>query len=643
MTLVLKSLDPIESPKAQSENEKSQSDRTHHHSQRYDPTLNPSSVFAALFTTLNHWSSVHLSLSTKFHTPSFSSPPPLYRFFFSIENTSLPILRNSTKSPRLLPKLSRSYLKYASKQLTRNYSQVCLATSLSNAVKQTKLSSFDIPNSYICRRPSSHFFENVRSLATSAQTRKREEEVESDGPRLNDKIIADTVRLVSEEGHCVVSLREALRRARELKLDLVEVQKDATPPVCKIIDYSHEKYKKAKVGKERAKAKRAEVTIRSEVKEIRFTPKIEAKDLKFKAKQALKMMESGYRVKCLAVPDKDKSKELEPEKLLELLSRFTCYLGDALVEFGPEASRGDAVVVVRDAKFGPPKKGKAIKLKDLNMKTSARIKDDTPKLDSSEAGESTVDDDQEDIETTQEPELKYPKREPPSSSGFSGGRDANRFEPQSPNQHVNPQRPRFQNQAPNQQPNGRFDPQSPNQPPPMPRFPNQQPPGRFDPQSPNQPPTPPGPRFSNQPPPNQQPPGRFDPQSPSPPRPRFPDQAPNQQQPSGPSPNRQGPPPPRFQNQAPNQQPPGRFESQPPTPPPRAPPRPQTRLPNEDPNQQPTGPGRSSGPSSGYDLSSSFRVSLDSPFSLLLLRVLLPEISSIERERECELELKLFE
>uniref|UniRef100_A0A1J3DZ41 Translation initiation factor IF-3 n=1 Tax=Noccaea caerulescens TaxID=107243 RepID=A0A1J3DZ41_NOCCA len=478
--------------------------------------------------------------------------------------------------------ISRSYLKYASKQLTRNYSQVCLATSLTNAFKHTKLSSFDIPHSDICRRPSSHLFENVRSLATSAQTRKKEEEVESDGPRLNDKIIADTVRLVSEEGHCVVSLREALRRARELKLDLVEVQKDAKPPVCKIIDYSHEKYKKAKVGKERAKAKRAEVTIRSEVKEIRFTPKIEAKDLQFKAKQALKMMESGYRVKCLAVPDKDKSKELEPEKLLELLSRFTCYLGDALVEFGPEASRGDAVVVVRHAKFGPPKKGKAIKLKEMNMKTSARIKDDTPKPDSSEAGGgSTVDDDQEDIET-HEPELaakqgqnRYPKREPPSSSDLSGGRDANRFEPQSPNQHVNPQRPRFQNQAPNQQPNGRFDPQSPNQPPtpPMPRFPNQQPPGRFDPQSPNQPPTPP--------------------------RPRFPDQAPNQQQPSGPSPNRQGPPP-RFQNQAPNQQP--QPPTPPPRPPPRAPPRPQTRLPNEDLNQQPTGPGRSSGPSSGYGI-----------------------------------------
>ncbi|CDY31393.1 BnaA07g03280D [Brassica napus] len=469
--------------------------------------------------------------------------------------------------------ITRSYLKYASTQLTRNYTQSCLATSLTHVVKQTKLSSFDIPHSDISRKPSK-LFDNVRLFATSAQTRKKEEEVESDGPRLNDKITAETVRLVSEEGHCIVSLKEALRRAKELKHDLIEVQRDANPPVCKIADYAHEKYKKAQVGKERAKAKRAEVTIRPEVKEIRFTPKIDAKDLKFKAKQALKLMESGYRVKCHAVPDKDKKKELEPEKLLELLSRFTCYIKDALVEFGPEADKCNAVVVVRHAKFGPPKKGKAIKLKEMNIKTAAKIKDDSPKLDSSEA-----DDDQGVvIEETPEPvkiQNRYAKSEP--SNDFSGGRDAKRVEPQAP------ERPRFQNQ----QPNGRFDPQSPNQPPgpPRPRFPNQQPAGRFDPQSPS----PTQPR-----------------QPPSPQRPRFPDRGPNQQ-PSGPSPDshldRQGPPP-RFQNQYPNQQATGRFGVQPPKPPPRSPPppRPPTRLPNETSNQQPTGPGRATGEAPSYGI-----------------------------------------
>ncbi|CAH8387207.1 unnamed protein product [Eruca vesicaria subsp. sativa] len=472
---------------------------------------------------------------------------------------------------------------YASTQLTRNYNQPCLATSLTHAaVKQTKLSSFDIPHSDI----SSRIFDNVRLFATSAQTRKKEEEVESDGPRLNHNITADTVRLVSEQGHCIVSLKEALRRAKELKHDLVEVQRDANPPVCKIVDYAHDKYKKSQLGKERAKAKRAEVTIRPEVKEIRFTPKIDAKDLQFKAKQATKLMESGYRVKCHAVPDKDKKKELEPEKLLELLSRFTCYIEDALVEFGPEADKGNAVVVVRHAKFGPPKKGKAIKLKEMNIKTAARIKDDSPKLESSEADDD--DDDERVVIETPEPvkiQNRYAKSEP--DNDFSGGRDANRFEPE---------RPRFQNQAPNQQPNGGLNLQSPNQPPGQQRsrYPNHQPTGRFD---PNQPPGPTQPRF-----PSQQQAGRFDPQSPSPPRPRFPDQTPNQQ-PSGP-PNshldQQGPPP-RFQNQYPNQQATGRFGVQPP---PRAPPppRPPTRLPNETLNQQPTAPGRATGEAPSYGI-----------------------------------------
>ncbi|KAG2293769.1 hypothetical protein Bca52824_040438 [Brassica carinata] len=112
---------------------------------------------------------------------------------------------------------------------------------------------------------------------TSETTSKKEEDVESDGPRLNDKITSETVRLVSEEEHCIMTLKEALRRAKELKHDLVEVQRDAKPPVCKIVDYAHDKYKKDQVGKERAKAKRAEVTIRPEVKEIHFIPKITSK------------------------------------------------------------------------------------------------------------------------------------------------------------------------------------------------------------------------------------------------------------------------------------------------------------------------------------------------------------------------------
>ncbi|MCH89334.1 translation initiation factor IF-3 chloroplastic-like, partial [Trifolium medium] len=55
--------------------------------------------------------------------------------------------------------------------------------------------------------------------------------------------------------HSVVSRFEALKRAKMLKLDLVEVDKNANPPVCKIMDYHKELYKKKESDKERAKSK----------------------------------------------------------------------------------------------------------------------------------------------------------------------------------------------------------------------------------------------------------------------------------------------------------------------------------------------------------------------------------------------------
>ncbi|KAH9316141.1 hypothetical protein KI387_024768, partial [Taxus chinensis] len=56
--------------------------------------------------------------------------------------------------------------------------------------------------------------------------------------------------------HEVIPKREALARAKKLKLDLVEVQRNANPPVCKIMDYNKEKYKQQQREKERTKNKK---------------------------------------------------------------------------------------------------------------------------------------------------------------------------------------------------------------------------------------------------------------------------------------------------------------------------------------------------------------------------------------------------
>ena len=87
--------------------------------------------------------------------------------------------------------------------------------------------------------------------------------------RINNRITAPQVRLVGDniEQPMVVSLREALRKADEMGLDLVEISPKADPPVCRIVDYSKFLYQQKKKAKE-IKSKIVKVVV----KEIRFGP-----------------------------------------------------------------------------------------------------------------------------------------------------------------------------------------------------------------------------------------------------------------------------------------------------------------------------------------------------------------------------------
>lgn len=112
--------------------------------------------------------------------------------------------------------------------------------------------------------------------------------------RINDRIRVPEVRLVGdniEPG--VYSLQDALRIARELELDLVEISPNAAPPVAKAIDYKKFLYEKKKKEKEmKANSKQ------SEVKEIRFTPGTDDHDFDFKSKHAERFLKEGDKVKC---------------------------------------------------------------------------------------------------------------------------------------------------------------------------------------------------------------------------------------------------------------------------------------------------------------------------------------------------------
>ena len=111
---------------------------------------------------------------------------------------------------------------------------------------------------------------------------------------INEQIRDKEVRLISEEGEQlgIVSVKEAIKLAKEANLDLVKIAPSAKPPVCKIIDYG--KYKYEMTRKEKEARKKQKVT---EVKEIRLSPNIDSNDLNTKANMARKFLKKGDKVK----------------------------------------------------------------------------------------------------------------------------------------------------------------------------------------------------------------------------------------------------------------------------------------------------------------------------------------------------------
>lgn len=112
--------------------------------------------------------------------------------------------------------------------------------------------------------------------------------------RVNQEIRADEVRVVEPDGdHDVVPTGEALDRARNHELDLVEVAPDADPPVCKILDYGKYRYEKQKEEQRRRKKSKS-----MEMKELRFRPRTEEHDFNFKVDHAREFLEDGNKVKA---------------------------------------------------------------------------------------------------------------------------------------------------------------------------------------------------------------------------------------------------------------------------------------------------------------------------------------------------------
>lgn len=115
-----------------------------------------------------------------------------------------------------------------------------------------------------------------------------------DEHRINDRIEAREVRLVDQDGGMVgvVAIRDALIRAEDVGLDLVEISPNASPPVCKILDYGKFKYEAQKKANAARKKQRV-----IEVKEIKMRPSIDGNDYSIKMRKVREFLDEGDKVK----------------------------------------------------------------------------------------------------------------------------------------------------------------------------------------------------------------------------------------------------------------------------------------------------------------------------------------------------------
>lgn len=116
--------------------------------------------------------------------------------------------------------------------------------------------------------------------------------------RINDGIRVPEVRVIDEDGAQlgVMPPHQAMRIAEEKGLDLVEVASNATPPVCRIMDYGKYKFMEAK-REHAARAKQKNVVV----KEVKFRPKTDDHDFDFKVKHIQRFLGEGDKVKVVVM------------------------------------------------------------------------------------------------------------------------------------------------------------------------------------------------------------------------------------------------------------------------------------------------------------------------------------------------------
>ncbi len=146
------------------------------------------------------------------------------------------------------------------------------------------------------------------------------------GPRINDKIFAKSVQVISQDGQNLgtMGINEALNMAYDVGLDLVEINANATPVLVKIMDYGKYKYEQKKRANEARKKQKS-----IELREVWVTPVIEENDFNVKMKKVFEFLGQGNKVKIAVMTHGDKrilarSRDAVPQ----LFERIIAIIGD---------------------------------------------------------------------------------------------------------------------------------------------------------------------------------------------------------------------------------------------------------------------------------------------------------------------------
>lgn len=164
--------------------------------------------------------------------------------------------------------------------------------------------------------------------------------------RLNDEITAREVRVIGEEGNQIgiVSLFEAKKIAEEAGMDLVEIQPNAEPPVCRVMDYGKFIFE-TKKQKSAAKKKQKQVQI----KELKFRPGTGEGDYQVKLRNLVRFLSDGDRAK---VSLRFRGREMAHQELgMELLKRVEADLLEyGSVEQHPKMEGRQLIMVIAPKK-----------------------------------------------------------------------------------------------------------------------------------------------------------------------------------------------------------------------------------------------------------------------------------------------------